>query len=108
MHASKALIALSLVALASAGGAAQRRDVRLVEAAERRDGGTIQALLKQKADVNAVQPDGATALHWVAHWDDVGTAELLLKNGANVNAANDAGVTPLALACENGSAAMID
>src|SRR3954469_20147966 len=108
MNASKGLIALSLVALATVSGSAQRRDLRLVDAAERRDAAAVQSLLKQKADVNAVQPDGATALHWLAHWDDVATAELLLKSGANANAANDAGVTPLALACENGSAAMID
>ncbi|HEY7171016.1 MAG TPA: ankyrin repeat domain-containing protein [Vicinamibacterales bacterium] len=108
MHASKGLIALTLVALASTSGAAQRRDTRLADAAERRDGAAIQALVKQKTDLNAAQPDGATALHWVAHWDDVASAELLLKSGANVNAANDAGVTPLALACENGSAAMVE
>src|SRR5262245_42846393 len=81
MYASKGLIALTLVALASASGAAQRRDARLVDAAERRDAAAIHALLTQKADVNAAQPDGATALHWVAHWDDVATAELLMKSG---------------------------
>jgi ankyrin repeat protein len=108
MHVSKGLLALILAAIASTSGAADRRDVRLVDAAERRDAAAIQALLKQKADVNAAQPDGATALHWVAHWDDVATADLLMKNGANVNAVNDAGVTPLALACENGSGPMVD
>jgi ankyrin repeat protein len=108
MHASKGLIALTLVALASTSGTAQRRDTRLADAAERRDAAALQALVKQKTDLNAAQPDGATALHWVAHWDDVASAELLLRNGAHVNAANDAGVTPLALACENGSAAMVD
>jgi ankyrin repeat protein len=108
MHASKGLIALTLVALASTTGAAQRRDTRLADAAERRDAPAIQGLVKQKTDLNAAQPDGATALHWVAHWDDVASAELLLKNGANANVANDAGVTPLALACENGSAAMVE
>jgi uncharacterized protein len=108
MHASKGLIALTVAALASTSAAAQRRDARLADAAEHRDPAAIQALVKQKADLDAAQPDGATALHWLAHWDDVASAELLMKNGANVNAANDAGVTPLALACENGSAAMVD
>ena len=74
-------------------------------AVEHRDARAVQALLKQRVDVNAAQPDGATALHWAAHWDDVATAELLLRAGAKVNAANDHGVTPLALACENGSVA---
>jgi len=108
MDASKGLIALTVALLVSTSTAAQRRDARLADAAERRDAAAIQALVKQKTDVNAAQPDGATALHWLAHWDDLASAELLLKNGANVNAANDAGVTPLALACENGSAPMID
>ena len=33
--------------------------------------------------------------------------DLLLRAGAKVNAANDNGVTPLALACENGSGALV-
>jgi ankyrin repeat protein len=36
------------------------------------------------------------------------TADLLIRAGANPNAANDYGVTPLALACANGSAAMVE
>ena len=40
---------------------AQHHDVRLLEAVKRRDEKTFAALLKAKADVNAAQPDGATA-----------------------------------------------
>jgi ankyrin repeat protein len=58
--------------------------------------------------VNAAQPDGATALAWAAHSNDLETAELLIRAGANVNAANDYGVTPLSLACTNGNAAMVN
>jgi ankyrin repeat protein len=109
MHARKALFVCAFAAVIGATGLAQtRRDLRLVDAVERRDAGAIDALLKQRIDVNAAQPDGATALHWAAHWDDVATAERLLQAGANVNAANDLGVTPLALACENGSVAMTE
>ena len=57
--------------------------------------------------MNAVQADGATALHWAAHWDDVPLAEALVRAGASVNAANDLGVTPLALACSNGGSEMV-
>jgi ankyrin repeat protein len=64
--------------------------------------------VKQHFDVNARQPDGATALHWAAHWDDLEAADLLIHAGANVNAANDLAVTPLALSCENGNTAMVD
>ena len=36
-------------------------------------------------------PDGATALLWAAHWDDLATATRLLRAGAHVNAADDHG-----------------
>ena len=32
-------------------------------------------LLKQHAAVNTAQPDGTTALHWAAHWNDAETVE---------------------------------
>ena len=67
----------------------------------------MRALLQRRADVNAPEPDGTTALHWAAHMDDVGTAELLIGAGANPKAANRHRVTPLALAATNGNAAMI-
>ena len=83
-------------------------DLRLPDAAEQRDGEAVRSLLAQKADVNERQGDGATALHWAAHWNDRETAELLIQAGANVNGANDNGVTPLLLACVNGSAPMVE
>jgi ankyrin repeat protein len=57
-------------------------------------------------DVNAPAADGATALAWAAHRDDLETAMLLIRAGADVNAANELGVTPLYLACVNSSLAM--
>jgi ankyrin repeat protein len=95
-----------LVLVASVAAAAA--DLRLVEAVKNRDQATARTLLKQNIDVNAAQPDGATALHWAAHWNDVDTADLLIRARANVNAANDFGVTPLSLACTNGGAAMVE
>lgn len=82
-------------------------DLRLVEAAKRRDGAAIRLLLERGVDANAPQADGATALHWAAHWDDVETADLLIRSGARVDAANEIGATPLFLACENGNAAIV-
>ena len=67
-----------------------------------------RALLKQRVDVNAPQGDGATALHWAVHLDDLKTAEFLLRAGAQPNTANDTGVTPLYLACMNRNAVMVD
>lgn len=83
-------------------------DLRLVNAVKKGDKETVRALLKQHADVNAAEPDGATALAWAVHRDDLETADLLLKAGANVNAANDYGVTALSLACTNRNAAMLE
>ena len=81
-------------------------DLRLVEAVKQQDKQTVRSLLSQHIDVNAASPDGATALHWAAHWDDLETAEALIRAGADVNAVNDLAVTPLALACSNGNAAL--
>lgn len=68
----------------------------------------MRTLIKAGADVNAAQPDGSTALLWVAHWNDLEAADLLIAAHANVNTANDRGVTPLALAAENASAVMVE
>jgi uncharacterized protein len=84
------------------------KDLRLAEAVENRDRAAARSLLEQHVDVNSPQPDGATALAWAAHWDDLETADLLIRAGADVNAANEYGVTPLSLACTNGSAAMVE
>jgi ankyrin repeat protein len=74
-------------------------DRRLPDAARRQDRAAVRALVRDRADVNGRLPDGATALHWATHWDDVETVELLISAGADVNAANDFGVTPLSMAC---------
>ena len=79
----------------------------LVDAAQARDAARVQALLKQGADPKTAQPDGATALAWAAHWNDLGIADLLIRAGADVNAANELGITALMLAAENGSTEMI-
>jgi ankyrin repeat protein len=94
--------------LAISSAAAWSSDPTLVLAAKDQDAAGIRVLLKKHADVNARQGDGATALHWAAHWDDRQTADLLIHAGANANAADDEGVTPLSLACLNGSPAMVE
>ena len=66
------------------------------------------SLIQQKADVNAPQADGTTALQWAARADDMALVEALLKAGADVKASNRAGVNALYLALENGSEMMVD
>src|SRR5258707_320120 len=75
------------------------RDTRLADAMKSKDRDVVRELLKQRVDVNTPQPDGATALHWAAHWDDLESAAVLIRAGANVNAVNVYGITPLSLAC---------
>lgn len=100
--ASLLLQTIENVPVAAAG------DARLADAAQRQDHAAARALIKQRKDVNAPQPGGATALHWAAHWDDSELAELLIAAGARVDAANEYGVTPLVLAAANGSAPMVE
>ena len=83
-------------------------DRRLVSAAQKRDVAAVRQLVKEQVDVNAPQPDGATALAWAAHWNDVEIADVLIGAHADVNAANALGMTPLMLASINGSDAMAE
>jgi ankyrin repeat protein len=78
------------------------------DAAQNRDSQTLRALIQQRANINAAQPDGTTALHWAAHWNDLAAVELLLGAGANPKAANRYGATPLSEAAALGNAAMIE
>ncbi|PYR39065.1 MAG: hypothetical protein DMF90_01125 [Acidobacteria bacterium] len=94
------------LALVPAGAAGP--DSSLPEAVKTADQATIQALLRQRIDVNKPEADGTTALHWAARRDDLATADLLLRAGANAEAHNRYGVTPLLLACTNGSRAMVE
>jgi ankyrin repeat protein len=68
----------------------------------------LAPLSAQRAIVNAVDPDGTTALHWAVHHDDVALAERLVRAGANVNAKNDYGATPMSEAAVAGNIAMLE
>jgi uncharacterized protein len=96
------LLAITSVAFSASG------DARLADAVMRADGNTVRTLLQQKADVNAAQADGMTALHWAARQDDLETTQMLIRAGAKPDVATRYGVTPLYFACEKGNAAMID
>ena len=79
----------------------------VADAAMNKNKAALKTLLTQKADVNAAQADGGTALQWASRYDDSEMADLLIKAGANVKAANREGATALYAACVNGSAAMV-
>jgi len=92
--------------LAAAGLSASGSAV--ADAAMNKNREALRTLVQQKADVNAAQADGATALHWAVRADDMEAVDLLLRAGANVHAANRAGATPLFLAAVNGNPGMIE
>jgi ankyrin repeat protein len=89
------LVAAFTIGLAAAG------DVRLIEAVRARNTDRARALLAERVNVNATQGDGATALHWAVHLDDLPLVETLIRAGARPDLADDTGATPLYLACVN-------
>lgn len=96
------LLLLAVPSIVSAGTS------HIADAVEKANRAAVRELLQQKADVNAPQADGMTALHWAAHRGDLEAAKLLIQAQANVSATNHYGVTPLSLACENGSAEIVE
>jgi uncharacterized protein len=99
------LCVFGLFLTASLAGAAVSE---VADAAARGDKNAVRTLLQQKANVNAPQIDGTTALHWAVETNNLETADLLIAAGAKVSAANHEGATPLLLASINGNAAMIE
>jgi ankyrin repeat protein len=98
-------ICLGLGVSVSAAGAASSS---VADAAMNGDKTLVRTLLQRKADVNAAQSDGATAIQWAAYRNDLEMADVLIAGGADVNKPNRDGATPLWLAAENGSPAMIE
>jgi len=84
-------------------------DVRLPEAAMQNDVNAVRLLLQQKADINASQGDGMTALHWAVYRDNLEMARSLVQAGADVKRGTRIGaITPLFVASSNGNAAMVE
>jgi len=102
---SAKLALLTLACVFCHGGALAASDV--ADAVMRRDPASLERLLSAKADVNAAQADGSTALHWAAYHGDTHAATALLAAGARATALTDTGMTPLELACEAGNADLV-
>jgi ankyrin repeat protein len=92
-----------LLAVVNAGAAGSE----VADAAMKKNREAVRTLLQRKANPNAPQIDGTTALHWAVRVDDLELAEMLIVAGANVSAATREGVKPLQLAAMNGNAAML-
>jgi uncharacterized protein len=93
----------ALAALCCAAAVTHAAD-SLLDVAEAGNSTAALTLVEGKADVNAHQDDGTTALHWAAYHDDLPLIRRLLKAGAKANVANDYGSTPLAEAAERADA----
>lgn len=100
---------LAILALAvTMTGAASAQDPLLIEAARHQDAEAVHLLLKEGANPDDRQADGATALHWAVYHEDVNTVASLIEAGANVNAVNRLGASPLYLAAKSGHGNLIE
>jgi len=97
------LAAVSVASLSAAAGGS----LRVVDAAKQGNREAVRALIAQKANVNAAEADGMTALHWAVRANDLQTVQMLIRAGANVNAASRYGMTPIILAAQNGDPAVV-
>ena len=69
---------------------------------------TVTLLLKNHADVNAIDDQQATCLHLAALKDESGlTTQLLLRRNPNIEIMDSIGLTPLFLAAFNGNDAVV-
>src|SRR5438093_6247158 len=89
-------LVVAVMLVAGVARAASKSDV--ANAVMKGDTAALRTLLQQKADVDAPQVDGATAVHWAVYRDDAQALDLLIAAGAKVDVPNRAGVTPLSMA----------
>jgi uncharacterized protein len=101
-------LAAGIAAMPALARSADRAPASLASAVKRGDKTAVHRMLAAKADVNATEPDGTTALHWAAESGQLDIVQALLKAGASPTKANRYGVTPLQLAATAGNAPMIE
>jgi ankyrin repeat protein len=100
---AKAGVSAAVVWLALAGGAHAQLAPRslgqggspLADRVQAGDRRAALELINKGADVNQMQPDGTTPLHWAVYRFDRDLVQVLLKKGARVNAINRYGASPL-------------
>ena len=80
----------------------------VADAAMKGDVAAVRALIAQRADVNAAQGDGMTALHWAAERGDSAMTAVLIRAKANASATTRIGdYTPLHIAAKGGKGPIV-
>ncbi|HWP72462.1 MAG TPA: ankyrin repeat domain-containing protein [Gemmatimonadaceae bacterium] len=80
----------------------------IADAAMKGDVAAVRALIARRADVNAAQGDGMTALHWAAERGDSAMTAVLIRAKANAGATTRIGdYTPLHIAAKGGKGSIV-
>jgi len=103
-----ALCLTGAAAFAQTASPSAASSAKLVAAVKAGESAAALSMLQRKADPNAAEVDGTTALHWAVRNGDATLVDRLLRAGAKAVAANRYGVTPLPLACELGDPAIVE
>jgi ankyrin repeat protein len=101
-------IVTTLVLLFTTNATVYGADLRFIEAAKENNAESVHLMLNERVNVNEQQADGATALHWAIHWDNLNLVEKLIQAHANVNIADENGATPIWVAASNGNADIVN
>jgi ankyrin repeat protein len=101
-------VAAAAAVLLTGGAALAAAENPLIDAIKSGDRAVVRTLLERRADANAAEPDGTTALHYAIRRDDIETVDLLIRAGANVKTTNRYGIAPLHVAATLGSASIVE
>ena len=99
--AAAAVLLTSLAAFSAASSP-------VADAAMKGDEAAVRALILQKADVNAPQADGATAMQWAAYNNNLALADILIAAGAERQGRQSRRRHADVSGVDRGSAPMID
>ena len=81
---------------------------KLIDAAASGDLFEVTRLVARGADVNAVNQNGSTPLHWAAYRGHAAVVEFLIANGVGVETVNMDGDTALHWAADGGHVAVVE
>jgi ankyrin repeat protein len=107
MFCKRCAVGIWFLLLGSLAVASPRAQLPLIAAVKEGNLSAIRSLIEHRADVNAREVDGTTALHWATQAGNVPVVDVLIAAGADVNAVSRYGATALALAARQGNAALL-